>query len=290
MTSSTSSHSKIILNSLQNKKELASYLGKGKRNDTNRSASFNKRPSSGNILSTQQRSTSGSTKRKKTKDSPKPSSNTMMHGYTSTNTSNKFLTGKSLSKYASVDQLMYSDNSSKPSLKVKSSKLSAKTNKNSSVDSIFQQNYLDNELKYSNKIYPSNLKVKKDKSKLKKKKSKQEFGFLDKQSSKLHEGRTQDQEPLSINIVNNNHLHLSGYGTTKPSGANTLTSADTDKKENFQSIIKNFKPSNTNLKSNKSQDKLKEEKKIRAFKQEIHTTKPKKSTNTSEGKTLYKLN
>ena len=286
MINPASYNSKIILNSHQNKKELASYLSKSKRNDTNRSSSFNKRPSSGNTTSSQQRPTSGSTKRKKTKDSLKQSTNTMIHGYTSTTSTNKFLTGKTLAKYASVDQLMYSDSSSKPSLKVKSSKLSSKANKNSSVDSIFQQNYLDNELKYSNKNLPSNLKVKKEKSKLKKKKSRQDIGFLEKQSSKLLDGRGLEQEPLSINIVNNNHLHLAGYTTSaKPSGSNTITSIDTDKKENFQSIIKNFKPSNTNLKANKSKDKLNEEKKYKAFKQEIRTTKPKKSTNASEGKT-----
>lgn len=212
----------------------------------------------------------------------------MIHGYTSTSASNKFLTGKSMVKYASVDQLLYSDNSSKPSLKVKSSKLQAKM-KNSTADNIFQHNFGDSELKYSSKNLPSNLKASKErKSKLKKKKSKQDIGFLDKQSTKLNEGRGLNQEPLSVNIVNTNHLQNSLYGSSaKPSASNTLTAADSDKKENFHSIIKSFKPNQLNSKSNKSREKANEEKKIKKFKQEVHTTKPKKNA-TSEGKNFLK--
>ena len=83
----------------------------------------------------------------------------MVYGYASTTGSSKFLEGKSLSTFASIDQLFEAKNANKPSLKLKSSKITAKQNKNSSVDSIFQKNYLENELKYSYKNLPSNLKI-----------------------------------------------------------------------------------------------------------------------------------
>lgn len=92
------------------------------------------------------------------------------------------------------------------------------------------------------------------------------------------------QEPLLINIVNTNHLQNSLYTSSgKPSASNTLTTADIDKKENFQSIIKNFKPNQPNSKVNRTKEKANEEKKFKKFKQEVNTTKPKKST-PSEGK------
>lgn len=207
----------------------------------------------------------------------------MLYGYSSTSGASKFLGGKSLSTYASVDQLFDAKNSSKPSLKLKSSKLGGKQNKNSSVDSIFQKNYLENELKYSNKNFPSNLKIKKDKSKTKKK-NKFDVDYLSKQIGGNYDGRNASQGPLSINIVNNNHLHLSGYNaSSKSNGSNTISS-DSNKKENFQNIIKNFKPNQIGAKNQPSVNN--EEHKTKTLKQEIKTTRPKKSAKKTPSKFL----
>lgn len=207
----------------------------------------------------------------------------MLYGYSSTTGTSKFLGGKSLSQYASVDQLFEAKNSSKPSLKLKSSKLGGKQFKNSSVDSIFQKNYLDNELKYSNKNLPSNLKIKKEKSKAKKNK-KFDVDYLSKQIGGNYDGRNSNQGPLSINIVNNNHLHLSGYNNSaKTNGSNTISS-DSNKKENYQNIIKNFKPNQVGAKNQPS--KVNDDNKMKALKQEIKTTRPKKSAKKTPGRAL----
>ena len=53
-------------------------------------------------------------------------------------------------------------------------------------------------------------------------------------------GDSSNQEPFSINIVNNNHL--SGYNTSaKANGAKVLLS-DSSKKSNYKNLIQNFKP------------------------------------------------
>ena len=59
-----SSQGNLLLNSFQNKKQLTSYLNKPKRNEILRSASYNKRPGSGNIAISHHRPSSGSAKRK----------------------------------------------------------------------------------------------------------------------------------------------------------------------------------------------------------------------------------
>ena len=101
------------------------------------------------------------------------------------------------------------------------------------------------------------MKVKKEKSKAKKKKTKPTQGYLDKKfglGSSKHlylsdfneylenlENKDGSKGPLSINIVNTNHLHLSGY--TNPGKQNKSQqnkSADAEKKENCQSIVKKF--------------------------------------------------
>lgn len=231
-----------------------------------------------------QRSNSGSAKRKKPKDSPKSTLNSQLYGHPSTTASSKFLAGKGLTKYGSVDQLFDNKKAySKPSLKVKPSKITGKISKNISVDEMYKRSMLDNELRYSN------MKIKKDKSKLKKKKSKQDMGYLNKQFGAGERGPA-GQEPLSINIVNTNHLHLSGYNNpSKASAQQPSVTADGEKKENFHSIIKQFKPNQIKQKPAPVSGAPMEEEKTKKFKQEIKTTKPKK-TKKSEGKYLVILN
>jgi hypothetical protein len=156
--------SSLLSNSFKKKKSIGYY---SKQSENPRSSSFNKRPSSDVVAIPNQRSASGSSKRKKVKESPKTSSR--LYGYPSTTATSKFLAGKSLSKYASVDHLIDSSKKIlKPSLKLKSSKIFTKQSKNSSMDSMFKKSFLDNELKYSYKGMPSSLKVKaKDKTKIK---------------------------------------------------------------------------------------------------------------------------
>jgi hypothetical protein len=270
--------------------KLMNYTGSfksslySKKSDSSRGGSFNKRPSSGTSLGSHgHRSASGSLKRKKPRDSPKQSHH--LYNYTGTSATSKFLAGKSLSKYASVDHLMGSKKSLKPSIKVKSAKLSNKQSKNSSMDSLFSKNrLLDSDLKYSYKGIPSNLKVKKERSKLKKKKSKPEMGYLHKQASKS-QPPVNGSEPLSINIVNTNHLHLSGYNNQGKAQSNQNSSMEKDKKENYQNIIKNFNP--TQKKANpKEENSHREDKKVKKLMQEIKTTKPKKSKGAAEGEFL----
>jgi len=197
-------------------------------------------------------------------------------GYTTTPATNTFLASKHLHKYASVDNILYDTKnlSLKPSLKVKSSKLEAKQSKNSSMDDMIQRSYLDNQIKLASKKHPSNLKIKKEKIKTKKKKK-----DLDYLSKKLLESNMKlGQEPLSINIVNTNHLHLSGYGSNiKPSQS---INTEDDKKENFHSIIKAFKPNQTALVKG-SADAVQDDRKTKKFKQEIKTTKPSKHAQKS---------
>lgn len=271
---STTNLSSNLLSSFQKKKQLTSYLSKAKRNEANRSASFNKRPKS-SIVPQPQRSNSGSSKRKKPKDSPKTSVTSQMFGYTTTSATSKFLAGKSLTKFTSVDQLFDGKSSAKPSLKLKSSKLMSKQSKNSSVDCLGHKGYLENDLKYSNKNYPVNLKVKKDKSKIKKKKSKQELGFLNKQLGMQGDGKSHSQEPLSI--MNTNHLYASGYPKgTKQTNTNSLSTSEIDKKENFHSIMA-FKPKQTAVKGLSKNSSAKE----KLFKQEVKTTRPKRPSSKS---------
>jgi hypothetical protein len=156
--------SSILAKPFQKKKSIVHFT---KKTENPRSSSYNKRPSSEIVGILGQRSASGSSKRKKIKESPKTSSR--LYGYPSTTATSKFLAGKSLSKYASVDHLIDSSKKSlKPSLKLKSSKVFTKQSKNSIMDGLFKNQYLDNELKYSYKGMPASLKVKsKDKVKIK---------------------------------------------------------------------------------------------------------------------------
>lgn len=274
------------MNSFQKKKQLTGYYSKNKKNESNRSASYTKR-NSNTMATPNQRCSSGSAKRKKPKESPKSTINGQLYGYGSTTASSKFLGGKSLNKYASVDHLYDAKKvAGKPTLKVKASKITAKGSKNSSVDNLFQRNLLDSDLKYSYKGLPSNLKVKKDRNKLKKKKSKKDIGYLNKQLGVPGERKAGSQEPLSINIVNTNHLHLSGYNNAAKSNASAQNhSIDSEKKENFQSIIQSFKPNQTNKNAPVSGVARIEDKK-RSLKQEIKTTRPKKSAKKSASKLL----
>lgn len=162
--SSSGTKTNTLISTMQKKKSIGYY---SKKVESQRSSSFNKRPSNEVIAVPSHRPASGSTKRKKVKESPKTSSR--LYGYPSSTATSKFLAGKSLSKYASVDHLLDSNKKSlKPSLKLKSSKITSKQSKNSSMDNIFKNSLLDNELKYSYKGMPSSLKLKtKEKSKLK---------------------------------------------------------------------------------------------------------------------------
>lgn len=251
-----------------------------KKSQTNRGGSFNKRPSSGSSFGTTgQRSASGSIKRKKARESPKQSHH--LYNYPSTTATSKFLTGKSLSKYASVDHLLSSKKALKPSIKVKNSSISHKQSKNSSMDGVFRNSLLDSDLKYSYKGMPSNLKVKKAGSKLKKKKSKNEVGYLSKHVSKS-QPPVNGSEPLSINIVNTNHLHLSGYNNQGKSQNTQNSSIDKGKKENYQNVLKNFQPKKQ-IKSEKPQNDHREDQKVKKLMQDIKTTKPKKIGGGSEG-------
>lgn len=281
-TSSTKSNP--LLSAFQKKKQLTGYYTKNaKKTEPNRSASFNKRPA-GTMATPVQRCNSGSTKRKKPKDSPKSTIGSQMYSYSSTSAASKFLAGKSLNKYASVDQLFDNKKAlSKPGLKLKTSKITSKQSKNSSVDNMFQRSLLDNELKYSNKAFPTNLKVKKEKSKIKKK-GKQEVGFLNKQYGSYENGKSNSQGPLSINIVNTNHLHLSGYANhAKPTSAAQNSVVENDKKENFQSIIKSFKPNQVGVKNAPVSGEVRDEDRTKAYKQDLRTTKPNKPNSKLSG-------
>lgn len=201
---------------------------------------------------------SGSLKRKKEK---KSAFEDHLLGYSTNKDSSKYMAVKQISKYASVDNLFDQKiNSFKPSLKVKSSKVPAKMSKNSSVDQMVQRSYLDNQIMLAAKNKPSNLKIKKEKIKTKKKKK--DLGYI---SQKFGESNIKlSQEPLSINIVNTNHLHLSDYTLANQKQIHN-EAEHSEKKENFHSIIKAFKPN--------THDSAKTSK----FKQEVKTTKPKSS-------------
>ena len=280
----SSMKSNPLLSAFQKKKQLTGYYSKNKKPEPNRSASFNKRPD-GTMATPVQRCNSGSTKRKKPKDSPKSTIGSQLYSHPSTSATSKFLAGKSLNKYASVDQLFDSKKAfSKPTLKLKSSKITSKQSKNSSVDNMFQRSLLDNELKYSSKAFPTNLKVKKEKSKAKKK-GKQEMGFLSKQYGSQENGKGASQGPLSINIVNTNHLHLSGYANhAKPTNAAQNSVVENDKKENFQSIIKSFKPNQVGVKNAPVSGEVRNNDKTKTYKQDLKTTKPNKSNSKLPGR------
>ena len=281
---SAAAKSNIIMGGLQGTKHLAGYYSKNKKNDSTRSGSYSKR--SQNAMGTpNQRTTTGSAKRKKPRDSPKSHLNAHAPGYSSTASSKKFL-AKGLGKqYTSMDYLLEAKTGVKPSLKVKSSKVSSKQSKNSSMDNLFQKAMLDNELKYTYAGIGKQLKVKKDRSKLKKKRSNNEVGFLNKQIGAAGQDINGNQEPLSINIVNTNHLHLSNYGGKSGSGG-SQNSIETEKKENFHGIIKNFHPNKPMAKTT-SASRMGIENKTKKFKQELKTTRPKNSaTSKSRGMIL----
>ena len=105
----------------------------------------------------------------KRKNSKSPLENHIF-GYTTTTATSKFLAGKSMNKYLSVDgNLKSKPHGSKPSLKVKSSKIKAKQSKNSSVDDIIQKGYIDNQIVLASKGKPGSMKIFKDKVKKNKK-------------------------------------------------------------------------------------------------------------------------
>jgi len=92
---------------------------------------------------------------------------------------------------------------------------------------------------------------------------------------------------LSINIVNTNHLHLSGYtnqGKPRVQSSNTI---ENEKKDDFQSIIHKFKPEKVKTKQVKIRGTPIEKHKIKKLKQEIKTTRPKKNILHASGKFLF---
>jgi hypothetical protein len=277
----------LLMNSFKNSKQLTSYYSKDKKSESNRSASYNKRQQN-TMGNPHQRASTGSAKRKKAKDSPKTTLNAQTQGYSTSSSTTKFLAGSIGKKYGSMDYLFDSKTKFKPSLKVKAQRVPSKQSKNSSADNLFQKAMLDNELKYSYKGISKQLKIKKDKSKVKKNKNKQEMGYLNKQLGIHGSSKPGNKEPLSINIVNTNHLHLSGYSNSiKQNNAHQHSGIETDKKENFQSIIKSFKPErsvpNSVPVSGIGVDSAKKKK----YKQ-VKTTRPGYSNPKSRGKSNYK--
>jgi hypothetical protein len=83
--------------------------------------------------------------------------------------------------------------------------------------------------------------------------------------------------------VNTNHLHLSGYSNPMKGNSGVHNSSgEIDKKENYQDIIKNFKPSKQAA-IGPSISGTSEDSKDYKFKQDIRTTKPKKSAKKPTG-------
>ena len=169
----------------KNTKHLTDYLGKVKQNDFNRSSGYllksnapktasspsqrnpKRDPYTGKLLGSSKGTYSaGSLKRKNSKSALE----SHIFGYTTTTATSKFLAGKNMNKYSSVDNLMKSKpHGSKPSLKVKSSKLKAKQSKNSSVDDMIQKGYIDNQIILASKGKPGSMKIVKEKMKKNKK-------------------------------------------------------------------------------------------------------------------------
>lgn len=143
------------------KKLMPSYYGR--KSDSARSSSFNKRPKSGSKMSGRSQRSHSSTL-KSTKSSLGSSSK------------GKFGSSKPLTKYASVDAFMDASKTLKPF------KISSKQSKNSSVDELLKSSNISAGLKhhYSNKGLPSNLKVKKDRTKKKKKSKLEREGYTKK--------------------------------------------------------------------------------------------------------------
>lgn len=100
----------------------------------------------------------------------------------------------------------------------------------------------------------------------------------------LKENSATPQEPLSINIVNTNHLHLSGYSNQIKGNSGVHSNADMEKKENYQNIIKNFKPTKPASKGAPVSGLSSDEYKPNKLKQDIKTTRPKKSAQKSPSK------
>jgi hypothetical protein len=79
-------------------------------------------------------------------------------------------------------------------------------------------------------------------------------------------------------------LHLSGYSNPVKGTSGVHSSADTEKKENYQNIIKNFKPTKSASKGALVSGLSKDDSKPHKFTQDVKTTKPKKSTLRSPSK------
>jgi hypothetical protein len=90
--------------------------------------------------------------------------------------------------------------------------------------------------------------------------------------------------------VNTNHLHLSGYSNpVKGNSGVHNSSGEVEKKENYTDIIKNFKPAKPASKPatiGPSISGAAEDFNYK-FKQDVKTTKPKKSTQRCASKLEY---
>lgn len=84
--------------------------------------------------------------------------------------------------------------------------------------------------------------------------------------------------PLSINIVNTNHLHLSGYKNKRKSGTQGNKNIKNEKKNNFHNIIKKIKPEKVKTKKVPVRRTPIQKTRQKKFKQDIKTTKPNKNT------------
>lgn len=149
----SSNNKSTALMSSVSKKLLPSYYGR--KGDLSRGNSYTKRKNSGSKLSNRsKRSSSGTLK--STKSSL---------GYSS---KGKYSGGKSISKYASTDAFKDASKTLKPF------KISSKQSKNSSVEYLQKSGRFNATLKYSSSDsgLPSNLKIKKEKTKTKKKRAK----------------------------------------------------------------------------------------------------------------------
>jgi hypothetical protein len=83
--------------------------------------------------------------------------------------------------------------------------------------------------------------------------------------------------------VNTNHLHLSGYSNpVKGNSGVHNSSGEMEKKENYTDIIKNFKPAKPAAIRPSVSDAAEDFN--YKFKQDVKTTKPKKSTQRSASK------
>eukprot|EP00344_Euplotes_crassus_P005297 CAMPEP_0197006712 /NCGR_PEP_ID=MMETSP1380-20130617/36638_1 /TAXON_ID=5936 /ORGANISM="Euplotes crassus, Strain CT5" /LENGTH=712 /DNA_ID=CAMNT_0042426415 /DNA_START=245 /DNA_END=2383 /DNA_ORIENTATION=+ len=249
----SSSNKSTALTGSVSKKFLPSYYGR--KGDLSRGNSYTKRKNSGSKLSSRtQRSNSRTLK--STKSSL---------GYSS---KSKYSGGKSISKYASTDAFKDASKTFKPF------KVTSKQSKNSSVDYLQKSGRFNSTLKYSSSDsgFPSNLKIKKEKTKTKKKRAKHDKEEYAKKFGISTTTKDAESALNSINIINANHLHLSSY----PHKSNLNSSGgDNEKKENIQGLI-NKPESGKKKKRTPISGGIRDER--MKLKQEIKKTKPKKST------------